>query len=109
MTGQLAGQSGLTGQVARSYDLVMAKRVPVEEKVLRIGVSEFKAKCLGLVEQLEARGGRIVITKRGREVAELRALAPTKRKTMYGALRGKLKIKGDIVHFDTTHLWEVLK
>jgi len=28
---------------------------------------------------------------------------------MFGALKGKLKIKGDIVHFDTTEDWEVLR
>ena len=87
----------------------MAKRIPLEANALRIGVSEFKAKCLGLVEGLEASGGRIVITKRGRDVAELRAIAPRKTKSSFGILKGTLRIKGDIVHFDTTDLWEALK
>lgn len=87
----------------------MAKRRVSADPAPRMGVSEFKAKCLGIIDQLDARGGRIIITKRGREVAELRAAAPRKRKTMWGALRGKVKVKGDIVYFDTTDLWEVLK
>lgn len=88
---------------------MVKRRVLPADPVPRIGVSEFKAKCLGIIDQLDARGGRIVITKRGREVAELRATAPRKRKSMFGCLKGKMKIKGDIVYFDTTDLWEVLK
>jgi antitoxin (DNA-binding transcriptional repressor) of toxin-antitoxin stability system len=75
-----------------------------------IGVSEFKAKCLRLIEDLDRNGGRIVITKRGREVAQLVAKArPRRRKSSFGCLKGKFKVVGDIVHFDTTDLWEVLK
>jgi prevent-host-death family protein len=32
---------------------------------------EFKAKCLGLMDELEQSGGEITITKRGRPVAKL--------------------------------------
>ena len=39
-----------------------------------IGVTEFKAKCLGLVKEVEkGRTKRVVLTKRGRPVAELTA------------------------------------
>lgn len=37
----------------------------------RIGAGEFKAKCLRLMDQVAATGERIVITKRGKPVAEL--------------------------------------
>ena len=71
--------------------------------------SEFKAKCLHIIDRLDRRGGSVVITKHGRDVAELRTIAPRPFKSMFGSLRGKLKIKGDIVHFDTVDLWEALK
>lgn len=87
----------------------MTKRRAPIDPAPRMGVSEFKAKCLGIIDQLGERGGRLVLTKRGREVAELRATAPRKPKAMFGSLRGKIKIQGDIVYFDTGDLWEVLK
>ena len=36
-----------------------------------IPAGEFKAKCLGLMDELRAEGGEIVVTKRGRPVARI--------------------------------------
>lgn len=33
---------------------------------MRLGVGEFKARCLALIEDLHLNGGQIVLTKRGR-------------------------------------------
>lgn len=33
---------------------------------MKIGVGEFKARCLALIEDLHLNGGHIVLTKRGR-------------------------------------------
>ena len=42
------------------------------EQILEISASEFKAKCLGLFKDLEAhRYSKVVITRRGRPIAEL--------------------------------------
>lgn len=35
-------------------------------RIMKIGVGEFKARCLALIEDLHINGGRIVLTKRGR-------------------------------------------
>lgn len=43
------------------------------EKSLPAG--EFKAKCLALLDEVEARGSSIIITKRGRPVARVVPLA----------------------------------
>lgn len=109
MTGQLAVVADLTGHFATTSLFHMAKTRSKADKETRMGVSEFKARCLGIIDQLDARGGRIVITKRGREVAELRATTPKKKQRFFGSLRGKLKLKGDIVRFETTDLWDVLR
>ena len=87
----------------------MAKARPEEQKAIRMGVSELKAKLLGVIDEMAARGGRIVITKHGREVAELRTLAVPRRRSSFGCMRGQIKTKGDIVNFDTSHLWDALK
>ena len=58
--------------------------------------SEFKAKCLGLMDEVNENGGEIVITKNGKPVSRL---VPYHEKPVawFGADRGKLKILGDII------------
>ena len=61
-----------------------------------IKASEFKAKCLKLMDQVAETGEALVITKNGRPVAELR---PIKKQvhTLFGAHKGLIEIKGDII------------
>ncbi len=64
----------------------------MRERVLEIGASAFKAKCLGLFKDLEAhRYSKVVITRRGRPIAEL---APSEREVpdLWGALKGRVTI-----------------
>ncbi len=58
--------------------------------------SEFKAKCLGLMDEVAENGGEIVITKNGKPVSRL---VPYREKPVnwFGADRGKLEILGDII------------
>lgn len=58
--------------------------------------SEFKAKCLKLMDEVSERGEEIVITKNGRPVSKLVPYRE-KPKTLFGIDRGKLEIVGDIV------------
>jgi prevent-host-death family protein len=61
-----------------------------------IGATEFKARCLELMEQVAATGNPVVITKRGRPLAQL---VPVKQRprSIVGALKGQARIRGDIV------------
>ena len=61
-----------------------------------IKASEFKAKCLKLMDEVAEGGEEIVITKNGRPVARLVAYR-TKFEKFFGADEGKLKILGDII------------
>ena len=58
--------------------------------------SEFKAKCLRLMDEVAECGEEIVITKNGRPVAKL---APYRRKPKmpFGRNRENIRILGDIV------------
>lgn len=63
--------------------------------VKTIGVTAFKAKCLGLVEEVAmGRTARVILTKRGKPVAELSALARPARghSSSYGALKGMIQL-----------------
>ena len=58
--------------------------------------SEFKAKCLQLMDEVAASGTSIVITKNGNPVSRL---VPYRNRpaSLFGALRGTVKVTGDIV------------
>jgi prevent-host-death family protein len=62
---------------------------------MTITASEFKAKCLRLMEHVNKTGESITITKRGVEVARL--TPPESREDLLRALRGSVRIHGDIV------------
>ena len=65
-----------------------------------IKASEFKAKCLKLMDEVAATGEPLLITKHGKPVAEL---VPTeqkpkpKPKSLIGLHEGQIKILGDII------------
>ena len=59
-----------------------------------IKISEFKQRCLALLEKLGPEG--LVITKHGKPLAKV---VPFERSSaeLIGSLKGKLKVKGDIM------------
>ena len=61
-----------------------------------IKASEFKAKCLKLMEEVAESGEEIIITKNGRPTARLVPYR-TKFEEFFGADKGKLEILGDII------------
>lgn len=62
-----------------------------------ISISEFKAKCLGLVEQVHKTRQPLRITRHGRPVAELIPAGPDRKRKFLGGMVGTGKIVGDIV------------
>ena len=74
-----------------------------------IQASEFKAKCLGLMDQVARTGETIVVTKNGKPVAELRAHRPPRAKSIRGIHKGQIKILGDIISPVGKSLWKALK
>ncbi len=60
-----------------------------------MAATEFRAKCLGLIDEVAETGREIVITKRGKPVARLVPFRE-KPKTLFGLDRGRMKILGDI-------------
>ena len=60
-----------------------------------IKASEFKAKCLNLMNEVAESGTEYVITKNGRPVSRLVPFH-NKPKSLFGIDRGRLEILGDI-------------
>lgn len=57
-----------------------------------IKASEFKAKCLNLIDQVAAGGEAIIITKRGRPLARLSREPGTAGEPLLGSMRGVIEI-----------------
>ena len=74
-----------------------------------MNATEFKAKCLALLDDVEGQGDAITITRRGRPVATLGPLRKRPWKSPEGAWVGKVRIAGDIVNMDISDLWEVVR
>lgn len=76
----------------------------------KIAAGEFKQRCLALLDEVGAGGEPIVITKRGRAVAQLVPLSPDQHEDWRGAMRAQGEIMGDLVVPATDPLdWEALR
>ena len=58
--------------------------------------SEFKAKCLKIIDEIVETGEGVVVTKRGVPMVKVTPIED-RPKSMYGVDKGKIKILGDIV------------
>ena len=72
----------------------------------QISATEFKAKCLALLDEVEASGEAITVIKRGRAVATLQGAKKRRWKSSEGSWVGKVEITGDIINFNTAGLWD---
>jgi prevent-host-death family protein len=61
----------------------------------QISAAEFKATCLDLMDEVDRTGSPIVVTKRGRPVAQL-APVRARVRTAFGLLSGRIVVRGNI-------------
>ncbi len=62
-----------------------------------VSISEFKAKCLGLIEQVHKTRQPLRITRHGKPVAEIIPSGTDRTRKFVGDMIGTAKIVGDIV------------
>ena len=60
-----------------------------------ISASEFKAKCLKILDELGAEG--IVVEKRGKPIAKVIPVGPADNSKLIGFMKGMIKVKGDLL------------
>lgn len=73
-----------------------------------IQVSEFKAKCLALVESVARTGETLVVTKNGKPIAELKPYSGGRSLSPFG-LHRKLQIIGNVIDPVAENDWKVLE
>jgi prevent-host-death family protein len=76
-----------------------------------VAISEFKAKCLGLIEQVQKTRQPLRITRFGKPVAEVVPPSPPAASSDWiGSMKDTIKIVGDIVSPATDEKeWEALR
>lgn len=62
----------------------------------KIAAGAFKANCLAVMDEVQAKRITVVITKRGKPVAKL-VPVDAKKDDLFDSFRGKVTIVGDIV------------
>lgn len=63
-----------------------------------IAISEFKATCLAVLEEVRRTGEPVLVTRRGKAVAEIvPAARPAAERRVLGVLSDRLRVLGDIV------------
>ena len=74
-----------------------------------MAAGEFKAKCLKVMDRVNATREPVLITKKGRAVAKL-VPAGEKADDIFGCLAGTIEIVGDIESpVEPPEAWEVLR
>ena len=64
---------------------------------MEISATDFKAKCLKLIDEIAVTRKPIVITKRGKPVAKLVPAEIEPRKPLFGCMAGTVTFEGDIL------------
>ncbi len=73
-------------------------------------ISEFKAKCLAVLDHVHREGDPVLVTRRGKplvRVVPVSERSGTPRKL--GALSGEATVQGDIVHSKFSEDWESIQ
>ncbi len=76
------------------------KQVTTTARLRQMAAGEFKAKCLGIMDEVNETGRPLVVTKRGKpviKVVPIRAANERKKKKdpIFGRLKGIVEIVGD--------------
>ena len=76
----------------------------------KIAISEFKAKCLAILDEVKKTQQPVLVTRRGQLVATISPPPPNDDRSWIGSMQGKSKILGDIVSpANDESDWEALR
>jgi len=73
-----------------------------------VSVTEFKAKCISMISEVESQRTSISVTRRGKTVAVLNPPTRQKYKSVRGSWAGKIREVRDIVKIDKADSWDVV-
>jgi prevent-host-death family protein len=62
-----------------------------------MAAGKFKAQCLGVLDEVQAKREPVIVTKNGKAVAQLTPMPIEEADPIFGFYRGKLDILGDVI------------
>ena len=72
-------------------------------------ISDFKAKCIAVLKETQRTRKPLIVTRRGHPIARIEPILDKMPERKLGVLKGKMRIKGDIVHADFSADWEMAR
>ena len=69
-------------------------------------ISQFKAQCIAVLKEAQRTREPVLVTRRGHPLARIEPVQDDPPPRRFGALKGKMRIKGDIVQADFDSEWE---
>ncbi|MDA0347614.1 MAG: type II toxin-antitoxin system Phd/YefM family antitoxin [Verrucomicrobia bacterium] len=69
-------------------------------------ISEFKARCIAILKEAQRTREPVLVTRRGHPLARIEPVYDNPPPRKFGALKSRMRIKGDIVHSDFDSEWE---
>lgn len=70
----------------------------MDDRPETIVISEFKAKCLGILRRVQKTGRPVVVTRRGERIAEIHPPSPVESAPDWlGSFRERGRIAGDLI------------
>jgi prevent-host-death family protein len=72
-------------------------------------VSEFKAKCIAVLKEVQRTREPMLITLRGKPLVTVQPVEARRRGKRLGGLKGRMTFRRDLVRIDTTRDWDMLR
>jgi len=92
------------------HRLISCYENAVKDEPEIVVISEFKAKCLGILRRVQKTGRPIVVTRRGERVAEIHPPSPEEPRTGWlGSFAERGRITGDLIEPIAAGDWEALR
>jgi len=70
-------------------------------------ISDFKAKCIAVLKNAQHDGEPLMITWHGHPIAKMVPVCDRAAPRKLGTLKGRMRIRKDIVHADSTADWDM--
>ncbi len=96
----------MTSQVVICYSRGDCSGGSMNQNEETINISDFKARCLQLLQATGEKGTGYTITKKGVPLARVIPVTKKSRKPIRGSLKGLIKTDDDVVHWDWSSEFE---
>lgn len=69
-------------------------------------ISQFKARCIAVMKEAQRTHEPVLVTRWGHPLARIEPVYDNPAPRKFGALKGRMRIKGDIIRSDFDAEWE---